>query len=188
MLKIIVAIPIFLIISCDTNKNLTENRNNVVHEQADSVDEDMNETPDSIYEEEIIEAETVEQEASDDDTVEFVEYQEEVADFDITDYDETEESSDVTGEVNDFEFFLEGNNDCYMMQAYFPKAILEETLPKNLTLPKDIDMKLYYPETELKEDFHPFIASFCHGSDIHDILTKQSVPEQEELMFLFPVV
>jgi hypothetical protein len=188
MLKVIIAIVVVSFISCDTNKNLTENRNDVVHEQADSVDEDMNETPDSIYEEEIIEQEHVEQEASDDDIDELVEYQEELIDFDITDDDEPEEVSDVTGEVNDFEFFLEGNNDCYMMQAYFPKAILEEILPKNLTLPKDIDMKLYYPETELKEDFHPFIASFCHGSDIHDVLTKQSVPEQEELMFLFPVV
>ncbi len=189
MLKVVVTIAFSLIISCGANKNTTENQNDFEDEQADHVDENTKETPDKIYEEEITEQEPVELETADDDTYELVEYQEELIDFDITDDDDKpEEESDVTGEVSDFEFFLEGNNDCYMMQAYFPKAILKEILPKDLELPKDVDMKLYYPETELKEGFHPFIASFCHGSDIHDVLTKQSVPEQEELMFLFPVV
>jgi hypothetical protein len=188
MLKIIFAITVFLIISCNAGENIPESQNDVVHEPADSVDEDMNETPDSRYEEEIIEQENEAQETLDDDTAELGEHPEEPVDIDFVDDTEPEEVSDVTGEVQNFEFFLEGNNDCYMMQTYFPKAVLEEMLPKDLALPKDVDMKLYYPETELKEDFHPFIASFCHGSDIHDVLTKQSVPEQEELMFLFPVV
>ena len=99
-----------------------------------------------------------------------------------------EEESTVDGEVPDKSVFLEGNNDCYMIQAYFPKESLLEFLPDDLTLPQDVDMKKYYPDTPLKEGEHPFLASFCHGSEIHDILTDKSVPEQEELMFLFPVI
>ena len=34
---------------------------------------------------------------------------------------------------------------------------------------------------------HPFLLSFCHGAQIHDTITKVNVPEQEELMFVFPV-
>ena len=37
------------------------------------------------------------------------------------------------------------------------------------------------------EGQHPFMLSFCHGADIHDVFTGINVPEQEELMFVFPV-
>lgn len=99
-----------------------------------------------------------------------------------------DEESTVDGIVEDKSVFLEGNNNCYMVQAYFPKESLLEFLPEDLALPEDADMKKYYPDTVLKDGKHPFLASFCHGSEIHDILTDQSVPEQEELMFLFPVI
>ena len=32
------------------------------------------------------------------------------------------------------------------------------------------------------------MLSFCHGSKIHDVFTKIDVPQQEELMFVFPVM
>ncbi len=35
---------------------------------------------------------------------------------------------------------------------------------------------------------HPIMLSFCHGSQIHDVFTQRDVPEQEELMFIFPVM
>ena len=34
----------------------------------------------------------------------------------------------------------------------------------------------------------PFMLSFCHGSNIHDVFTEINVPEQEEIMFVFPVM
>ena len=37
------------------------------------------------------------------------------------------------------------------------------------------------------DGMHPFMLSFCHGADIHDVFTGIDVPEQEELMFVFPV-
>mgnify|MGYP006111798073 CR=1 FL=1 len=49
-------------------------------------------------------------------------------------------------------------------------------------------MKNTYPDTAIVPGHHPFMLSFCHGSKIHDIFTKIDVPEQEELMFVFPVM
>ena len=87
-----------------------------------------------------------------------------------------------------FDTLVVGKNNCYMIQAYFPKDELSALLPRRLTIPDDDIMAEYYPKTELKKDAHPFMMSFCHGSDIHDVHTKMRVPEQEELMFLFPVM
>lgn len=87
-----------------------------------------------------------------------------------------------------FETLVVGKNNCYMIQAYFPKHKLSSLLPDRLTIPRDDIMAEYYPDTELKRNEHPFMMSFCHGSDIHDVQTKRRVPDQEELMFLFPVM
>jgi len=81
-----------------------------------------------------------------------------------------------------------GDNTCYMVQAYFPKDDLDAMLPDHLAIPDDATMTRYYPDTKLKDDAHPFMLSFCHGSNIHDVFTKINVPEQEEIMFLFPVI
>jgi hypothetical protein len=37
-------------------------------------------------------------------------------------------------------------------------------------------MKDFYPETILIDGQHPFMLSFCHGSNIHDVFTKIDVP------------
>jgi hypothetical protein len=80
------------------------------------------------------------------------------------------------------------NNTCYMIQAYFPKDALNAMLPDKLTIPDDATMARYYPDTKLKVDGHPFMINLCHSSNIHDVYTNISVPEQEEIMFLFPVI
>ncbi|MCU0691388.1 MAG: hypothetical protein MUF54_08300 [Polyangiaceae bacterium] len=81
-----------------------------------------------------------------------------------------------------------GHNSCSMVQAYFPKAILTEMLPGHLSIPDDATMTAVYPGTKLEAGKHPFMLSFCHGSQIHDLITETNLPEQEELMFVFPVV
>ncbi len=83
---------------------------------------------------------------------------------------------------------LEGDNICYMVQAYFPKEALAALLPDRLTIPDDATMARQYPGTKLKADEHPFMISLCRGLNIHDVLTNINVPEQEEIMFLFPVM
>jgi hypothetical protein len=75
-----------------------------------------------------------------------------------------------------------------MAQAYFPRGALEAILPEQLAIPDDETMAKYYPETELHANTHPFMLSFSHGSDIHDAYTNMNVPEQEEIMFVFPVI
>ncbi len=84
--------------------------------------------------------------------------------------------------------FLNGNNKSYMIQAYFPKDLLNDILPDHLTIPDNATMTTYYPNIKLQDGAHPFMVSVAHGSDIHDVLTKKNVPEQEEIMFLFPVI
>jgi len=91
-------------------------------------------------------------------------------------------------EIAQFEPFVVGNNNGYMIQAYFPKHVLEEMLPNRLSIPDNATMAAYFPGTPLYDDVLPFMASFCHGSEIHDIWTNINVPEQEEIMFLFPVI
>ncbi len=91
-------------------------------------------------------------------------------------------------EIDRFEPFVVGNNNGYLIQAYFPKHVLEEMLPNRLSIPDDAIMESYFPGTPLYDDVLPFMASFCHGSEIHDIWTNINVPEQEEMMFLFPVI
>ena len=90
--------------------------------------------------------------------------------------------------IDPFDVLVAGNNTCYMVQAYFPKDILQEILPDRFTIPDDDTMMVHYPDTALKVNEHPFMMSFCHGSNIHDVLTMNVVPDQEELMFLFPVM
>jgi len=74
-----------------------------------------------------------------------------------------------------------------MAQAYYPIDKLVEILPEDMALPSFARMKEYFPDTELIEGQHPIMLSFCHGSGIHDVFTGSNVPEQEELMFVFPV-
>ena len=38
-------------------------------------------------------------------------------------------------------------------------------------------LKELYPETEFIEGMHPFMLSFCHGADIHDVFTGIDVPQ-----------
>jgi hypothetical protein len=84
--------------------------------------------------------------------------------------------------------FVAGDNVCYMARGYFPRVALEGILPRQLAIPDDSVMQRHYPETGLRDDAHPFMISFCHGSGIHDLLTMRDVPEQEEIMFVFPVM
>jgi hypothetical protein len=87
-----------------------------------------------------------------------------------------------------FEPIVAGKNSCYMAQAYFSRAALESILPVNLTIPDDATMARHYAKTQFDADVHPFMLSFCHGSQIHDVYTNINVPEQEEIMFVFPVI
>jgi hypothetical protein len=84
--------------------------------------------------------------------------------------------------------FLEGDHKGYFLQAYFPKDVLNDILPDNLTIPDNATMAKYYPDTKLLEGAHPFIIAPSHGKNIHDLITRLSVPEQEEITFLFPVI
>lgn len=81
-----------------------------------------------------------------------------------------------------------GNNSCYMIQAYFPRSALASILPEHLSIPDDGTMARHYPETVLDATAHPFMLSVCHGASIHDVFTNINVPEQEEIMFVFPVI
>jgi hypothetical protein len=103
-------------------------------------------------------------------------------------YVDAEEIESDEERPSSFDPLVVGNNTCYMIHAYFPKDTLKEILPVGLTIPDDAVMSTYYPDTKLKQDAHPIMMSFCHGSEIHDVLTNQNVPEQEEIMFLFPVI
>lgn len=80
-----------------------------------------------------------------------------------------------------------GHNNGFMTQAFFPRAALEAMLPEHLAIPDDATMARYYPGIGLDSDTHPFMLSFCHGSGIHDVYTNVSVPQQQEIMFVFPV-
>jgi len=93
-----------------------------------------------------------------------------------------------TPQSTPFHPFVVGENNCQLIQAYFPKDALEELLPNQLSIPNDVTMAKYYPDTLLKPEAHPFLMAFCHGSKIHDVDTNMYVPEQEEVMFMFPVV
>ncbi len=90
--------------------------------------------------------------------------------------------------ISSFEPMVTGHNSSCMAQAYFPRTALEAMLPEYLAIPDDDTMARYYPETELQADTHPFMLSFSHGSDIHDAYTNMNVPEQDEIMFVFPVI
>jgi len=94
----------------------------------------------------------------------------------------------ITPESPPFDPFVVGENNCELVQAYFPKDALEELLPDQLSIPDDATMAKHYPDTLLKPEAHPFMISVCHGSKIHDVDTNIDVPEQEEIMFMFPVV
>ena len=89
--------------------------------------------------------------------------------------------------INPFDPIVVGNNTCYMAQGYYPTHELENILPDRMTIPSKDDMELLYPDTEIVEGYHPFMLSFCHGAYVHDIITKKNVPQQEELMFVFPI-
>ena len=80
-----------------------------------------------------------------------------------------------------------GNNTCYLAQGYYPKEELTAILPANMTIPDDSLMEEKYGTVTI-EGQHPFLLSFCHGAGIHDKFTKKDVPEQEELMPVFPVI
>ena len=90
--------------------------------------------------------------------------------------------------LNPFDPIVEGNNTCYMATGYYPKEELTSILPNLMTIPSDEQMSAHYPDVELKDGFLPFMLSFCHGAYVHDVYTKHNVPQQEELMFVIPVL
>jgi hypothetical protein len=92
------------------------------------------------------------------------------------------------GEQPRFPPLVAGNNRCVMAQGYFPTAALSAMLPDYLTIPDSSAMARFYPDTPLRPDSQPFLLSFCHGAAIRDLITEHVLPEQEELMFVFPVV
>ena len=57
-----------------------------------------------------------------------------------------------------------------------------------MSIPDADIMSKYYDDVAVVDGMHPFMLSFCHGAQIHDMKTKVNVPEQEELMFVFPVM
>ena len=91
------------------------------------------------------------------------------------------------GKVDPFAPVVYGNNTCYMAQGYYPKEELMAILPANMTIPDDSLMEEKYKSATV-DGKHPFMLSFCHGAGIHDKFTGLDVPEQEELMFVFPVI
>jgi len=98
---------------------------------------------------------------------------------------QVESQSKALEPVDEFVF---GDYRCYMVQAYFPKDALNAMLPRNFTIPDDAVMAEYYPDTELRDDAHPFMMNFCHGSNLHDVFTNINFPEQEEILPMFPVM
>ena len=74
-----------------------------------------------------------------------------------------------------------------MAQGLYPKDELMKWLPDDMAIPDDSIMEEKYGATQV-DGQHPFMLSFCHGRNIHDKFTKKNVPEQEELMFVFPVI
>ena len=87
--------------------------------------------------------------------------------------------------VNPFDPVVVGNNSCYMVQGYYPRDELEAILPAYMTIPDINIMSENYPDAKLVAGMHPFMLSFCHGSNVHDVFTHINVPQQEELMFVF---
>ena len=81
-----------------------------------------------------------------------------------------------------------GNNTCYMAQAYYPKKSLEDILPPHMSIPNEETMNFFYPGAKPVDGMTPFLMSFCYGENIHDKFTKINVPNQNELMFVFPVI
>ena len=91
-------------------------------------------------------------------------------------------------ELGDHDPVVYGNNTCYMATAYYPTSDLEDILPKYMSIPDADIMREKYPDMAAIEGHHPFMMSFCHGENIHDKFTKVNVPQQNELMFVFPVI
>ena len=77
----------------------------------------------------------------------------------------TLEKKGVESLLDPFNPVLVGDNECYIIRAYFPKDILNDILPGRLSIPGDDVMSQNYPGTTLKENEHPFAMFFCHGSD-----------------------
>jgi len=87
-----------------------------------------------------------------------------------------------------FTDLLRGQNSCGIARGYFPKPQLDDLLPDNLSIPDAATMATYYPDTPLTADTHPFMLLFCQGTEIRDVFTNWNVPEQQELLAIFPVV
>jgi len=45
-----------------------------------------------------------------------------------------------------------------------------------MSIPDAEIMKEKYHDAPLVDGMHPFMLSFCHGKDIHDVFTKIDVP------------
>ena len=78
--------------------------------------------------------------------------------------------------LDDFTPFVVGNNTCYMSQGFYPVDELQKILPKKMSIPDEDTMKTYYDDVAIVDGMHPFMLSFCHGEQIHDLYTKINVP------------
>lgn len=83
---------------------------------------------------------------------------------------------------------VEGNNSCFMSASHVDEAVLEKMLPAELSVPDSKVLQEAFPQLGVSRGKVPFMLSFCHGSNCHDVFTRLNVPEQEELMFVFPVM
>lgn len=85
--------------------------------------------------------------------------------------------------------FVGGNNTCYTAVHWADKSAVQKLLPEGMTFPERSQLVDVMQDTTVDYDqVHPMILSFCNGTDIHDFITKKDVPQQEEIMFIFPVV
>ena len=83
---------------------------------------------------------------------------------------------------------LKGHNDCFMVQETIANHQLNQLLPPQMSIPDDRIMARYGIHEHLDPDRHPVLMSFCHGEKIGDQWTKLSLPPQEEIMFVIPVL
>ena len=100
-----------------------------------------------------------------------------------------DENANMYGLLNSkFDPVVEGDNRCFMAISHVDREVLSRKLPSGLSVPDEATLRNAFPEIEIEQGKVPFMLSFCHGSNCHDIFTRMNVPEQEELMFVFPVL
>lgn len=86
--------------------------------------------------------------------------------------------------------FVVGDNSCYMAVVWMNETKIRFMLPDSMALiPDNIRKEIFQVEKNLQnDDTYPILLSFCHGKNIHDVLSEINVPEQEEIMIVIPVM